>query len=82
MASGNGERLAVDGGLFKQAGPGRRRVFHFAIGDFGDFQFRGDGLRDAAKLAGLLERFQEMTKGREGHILERLTGRKRHGKAC
>jgi hypothetical protein len=50
--------------------------------DFGDFKVGGDGLWDASELAGLFECFQEIGKGREGHILERLTERKRHGKVC
>src|SRR5882672_6630320 len=49
----NGQRergsLAVDGGMFKKQGLATAGFFHFAIGDFGDFQLGGDGMRDAAE---------------------------------
>jgi len=78
MARGNGEAMAVDCGLFKEQGLAAAGFFHFAIGNFSDFQLGGDGLRDAAELAGLPERFKKIAKGQESHILERLAERKGH----
>ena len=51
MARGKGETTAVDGGLFEEQRLAAAGRFHLAIGDFGDFQFGGDGLGDALQFA-------------------------------
>ena len=46
---GNWKRrnLAVDGGFLEQQRLAAAGRFHFAVGDLGDFEFGGDGLRNA-----------------------------------
>ncbi len=50
--------------------------FHLAVGEFGDFQFGGDGLRDAFEFAGTVERFEELAEGIKSHA-SRLAARGR-----
>ena len=46
---------AVDGRLLEQQRLAAAGRFHFAVGDFGDFEFGGDGLRNALEFAGAVE---------------------------
>ena len=46
--------------------------FHFAVGEFGDFEFGGNGRRNFFQLTCALQRFQKITKGIESHAA-RLT---------
>ena len=73
MATGNGETLAVDGGLFDQQRLAAAGRFHFAVGQLGDFQFRGDGLGNAFEFARLVEGVDEIAKGIESHTPAKLT---------
>jgi hypothetical protein len=79
---GDGEwgELPIYGRFFDEERLAAIGRLHFAIGEFGDFQFGGNGLRDALKLARLLERAEEVAKGVERHNGERLArggGRRR-----
>ena len=55
MASGKRGDDAVDGGLFKEQRLAAAGRFHFAVGDFGDFELGGDGLGNAFEFAGAVE---------------------------
>jgi len=69
---------AVDGGFLEQqcfASAGR---FHFAIGQFGDFQFGADRLGNAFQFPGAVKGVDEIAEGIKGHTGARLT-ESRHG---
>ena len=63
---------AVHGGLLEQQRLAAARRFHFAVGEFGDLQFGGYGLRNALEFAGAVECVDEVSEGIESHAL-RLT---------
>jgi hypothetical protein len=69
---GKGRDLAVDGGFFEEQRLAAAGEFHFAVGDFGDFEFGGDGLGDAAEFTRLFERPQKFAERIEGHSGESL----------
>ena len=70
-----GRNLSIDRWLFDQqrlAAPGR---FHLAIGQFGDFEFAGNGLCNAGQLTGPFELPHEFPEGFKCHRREILTER-------
>ena len=73
----DGERerrdCAVDGGFFEQQRLAAVRRFHFAVGDFGDFEFGGDGLGNALEFAGAVELPDKIAEGIKSHTRARLS---------
>ena len=55
MATGNGDTVPLTVGLLEEQRLAAAGRFHFAVGQFGDFEFGGDGLRDAFEFAGVVE---------------------------
>ena len=66
---GDGERgdLAIDGRFFEEQRLAAAGVFHFAVGEFGDFEFGGDGLRDALSSPDCSSVIEKIAKGIERH---------------
>ncbi len=72
IATGKGDDRAVDGGLLDEQRLAAAGRFHFAVGQFGDFQFGGDGLGDAFEFAGAVELLNEIAEGIKSHNSTRL----------
>ncbi len=68
--------LAVDGRLLEEEGLAAAGFFHFPVGEFGDFQFGGDGVGNPAEFAGLFQGLEEVLKGIEGHSRGRIAERR------
>jgi len=64
--------FAVDGRLLEQQRLAAAGRFHLAVGDFGDFEFGGDGLRDAFEFAGAVEVPDKIAEGFKSHTRARL----------
>ncbi len=62
--------LPINCRLFDEQGLAAAGRFHFAVSEFGDFEFGGDGLRNTLQFAGEFQRIQKITKGIESHALE------------
>ena len=73
MASGKRRHDAIDGGLLEQQRLATAGRFHFAVGDFGDFEFGGDGLGNALEFARAVELGDEIAKGFKSHTPAKLT---------
>ena len=59
--------LAVNGRLFDEERLAAARLFHFAVGQLGDFQLGGDRFADTDQLARLLEGVQKLCVRFVGH---------------
>ena len=55
IATGNGDDYAVHGWFLDEQRLAAAGRFHFAIGEFGDFQFRGDRLGDTNQFTGAIK---------------------------
>ena len=66
---GDGKRKhrAVHGRLLDKQRLAAAGRFHFAVGEFGDFEFGGDGLRDAFEFTRALKCGDELAEGIESH---------------
>ena len=60
MATGIEGDLAVNGRLLDEERLAAARLFHFAVGQLGDFQLGGDRFADTDQLARLLEGVQKL----------------------
>ena len=76
----DGERerrdFAVDGRFFEQQRLAAAGRFHFAVGDFGDFEFGRDGLGDAFEFAGAVELPDKIAEGFKSHTRARLASKR------
>ena len=63
---------AVDGGFLEQQRLAAAGRFHFAVGEFGDFEFGGDGLGNAFEFAGAVELADKIAKGFKSHTPAKL----------
>ena len=72
MASGKGETSPLTVGFSIKQGLAAAGRFHFAVGQFGDLQFGGDGLGNAFQLARAVEGVDEVAKGIKCHTVTRL----------
>ena len=67
MATGNGTHLAVDGGLLDQQRLAAAGRLHFAVGEFGDFEFRGHRIPDTPQLTRAFQGLDKIPEARECH---------------
>ena len=68
MASGKGDTWPLTVGCSIKRRLAAARGFHFAVGQFRDFQFGGDRLADALEFARLFQRLHKLAEGIVGHI--------------